>query len=83
VNMAMVVIVVVVMVMIVIAVRAMDVGLLGHRVCSGIKSAGISRVGRGSHDMDLLSPLSTRFVTPLSHSWHRPKSLIQRPARAR
>ena len=83
VNMAMVVIMVVVMVMIVVTVRAMDVGLLGHRVCSGIKSAGISRVGRGSHDMGLLSPLSTRFVTPLSHSWHRPKSLIQRPARAR
>ena len=41
VNMAMVVIMVVVMVMIVVAVRAMDVGLLGHRVCSGIKSAGI------------------------------------------
>ena len=41
VNVAMVVIMVVVMVMIVIAVRAMDVGLLGHRVCSGIKSAAI------------------------------------------
>ena len=41
VDMAMVVIMVVVMVMIVVAVRAMDVGLLGHRVCSGIKSAGI------------------------------------------
>jgi hypothetical protein len=47
VNMAMVVIMVVVvvvmvvMVMIVVAVRAMDMGLLGHRVRSGIKSAGI------------------------------------------
>lgn len=41
VDMAMVVIVVVVMVMIVVAVRAMDMGLLGHRFCSGIKSAGI------------------------------------------
>jgi hypothetical protein len=35
------VILVVVMVMIVVAVRAMDMGLLGHRVFSGIKSAGI------------------------------------------
>jgi hypothetical protein len=41
VDMAMVVIMVVVMVMIVVAVRAMDMGLLGHRVFSGIKSAGI------------------------------------------
>jgi len=44
VDMAMVVIMVVVMVMmvmIVVAVRAMDMGLLGHRFCSGIKSAGI------------------------------------------
>ena len=43
VDMAMVVIMnmVVVMVMIVVAVRAMDMGLLGHRSCSGIKSAGI------------------------------------------
>ena len=31
----------VLMVMIVVAVRAMDMGLLGHRVFSGIKSAGI------------------------------------------
>ncbi|BAV73330.1 repressor protein c2 [Pseudomonas chlororaphis subsp. aurantiaca] len=38
VNMAVVVIVVI---MIVVAVRAMDMGLLGHRGCSGIKSAGI------------------------------------------
>ena len=43
VNMAMVVIMVVVgmSVMIVGAVRAMDMGLLGHRGYSGIKSAGI------------------------------------------
>jgi hypothetical protein len=41
VDMAMVVIMVVVMVMIVVAVRAMDVGLLGHRGHSGIKSAAI------------------------------------------
>jgi hypothetical protein len=44
VDMAMVVIMVLVMlvmVMIVVAVRAMDMGLLGHRSCSGIKSAGI------------------------------------------
>ena len=41
VDMAMVVIMVVVMVMIVVAVRAMDMRLLGHRFCSGIKSAGI------------------------------------------
>ena len=43
VNVAMVVIVVIVgmSVMVVIAVWAMDVGLLGHRVYSGIKSAGI------------------------------------------
>ena len=41
VNMAMVVIMVVVMVMIVVAVRAMYVGLLSHRGCSGIKSAAI------------------------------------------
>ena len=41
VDMAMVVIMVVVMVVIVVAVRAMDMGLLGHRFCSGIKSAGI------------------------------------------
>jgi len=34
-------VVIVMMVMIVVAIRAMDVGLLGHRVCSGIRSAGI------------------------------------------
>ena len=39
VDMAMVVIVM--MVMIVVAVRAMDMRLLSHRLCSGIKSAGI------------------------------------------
>ena len=39
VDMAMVVIVM--MVMIVVAVRAMDMRLLGHRCCSGIRSAGI------------------------------------------
>ena len=36
-----VVVIMVVMVMIVVAVRAVDVGLLGHRCCSGIKSAAI------------------------------------------
>ena len=43
VNMAVVVIVIVmmVMIMIVVAIRAMDMRLLGHRCCSGIKSAGI------------------------------------------
>ena len=42
VDMAMVVIMVVmVMIMIVVAVRAVDMGLLGHRCCSGIKSAAI------------------------------------------
>jgi len=41
VHMAMVVIMVFVMVMIVVAVRAMDVGLLGHQGYSGIKSPGI------------------------------------------
>ena len=42
VDMAVVVIMVVmVMIMIVVAVRAVDVGLLGHRCCSGIKSAAI------------------------------------------
>ena len=42
VDMAVVVIMVVmVMIMIVIAVRAVDMGLLGHRCCSGIKSAAI------------------------------------------
>ena len=41
VNMAVVVIMVLVMVMLVVAVRAMDMGLLGHQVYSGIKSAGI------------------------------------------
>ena len=35
------VVVMVVMVVIVVAVRAMDMGLLGHRFCSGIKSAAI------------------------------------------
>ena len=41
-DMAVVVIMIMlVMVMIVVAVRAMDVGLLGHRGYSGIKSAGI------------------------------------------
>ena len=39
VDMAM--IVVMVMIMIVVAVRAMDMRLLGHRCCSGIRSAGI------------------------------------------
>lgn len=34
-------VVIMVMVMIVVAIRAVNVGLLGHRVCSGIKSAGI------------------------------------------
>ena len=42
VDMAVVVIMVVmVMIMIVVAVRAVDMGLLGHRCCSGIKSAAI------------------------------------------
>jgi hypothetical protein len=41
VDMTMVVIMVLVMVMIVVAVWAMNMGLLGHRSCSGIKSAGI------------------------------------------
>jgi hypothetical protein len=42
VDMAVVVVVIMlVMVMIVVAVRAVDVGLLGHRCCSGIKSAAI------------------------------------------
>jgi hypothetical protein len=36
-----VIMIMLVMVMIVVAVRAMDVGLLGHRGYSGIKSAGI------------------------------------------
>jgi hypothetical protein len=36
-----VMIVVMVMIMIVVAVRAMDMRLLSHRCCSGIKSAGI------------------------------------------
>ena len=36
-----VVVIMVVMVMIVVAVRAVDVGLLGHRCCSGIRSAAI------------------------------------------
>jgi hypothetical protein len=40
VNMAMVVIMLV-MIMIVVAVWAMDMGLLGHRGYSGIRSAGI------------------------------------------
>ena len=37
----MAVVVIVMMVMIVVAVRAMDMRLLSHRLCSGIKSAGI------------------------------------------
>ena len=41
VDMAMVVIMVIVLIMIVIAVGAMNMGLLGHQVYSGIKSAGI------------------------------------------
>ena len=41
VNMAVVVIVMMIMIMIVVAIRAMDMRLLGHRCCSGIKSAGI------------------------------------------
>ena len=42
VDMAVVVIMVVmVMIVIVVAVRAVDMGLLGHRCCSGIKSAAI------------------------------------------
>ena len=41
VDVAMVVIMVMVVIVIVVAIRAMNVGLLGHRVCSGIKSAGI------------------------------------------
>jgi hypothetical protein len=44
VDMAVIVIMVVmvmVMVMVVVAVRAVDMGLLGHRCCSGIKSAAI------------------------------------------
>jgi hypothetical protein len=44
VDMAVVVVVimlVMVMIVIVVAVRAVDMGLLGHRCCSGIKSAAI------------------------------------------
>lgn len=41
VHMAVIVIVIVVMVMIVVAIRAMDMGLLGHRGYSAIKSAAI------------------------------------------
>ena len=41
VHVAVVMIVVMVMIMIVVAVRSMDMRLLGHRCCSGIKSAGI------------------------------------------
>jgi len=36
-----VVVIMVVMIVIVVAVRAVDMGLLGHRCCSGIKSAAI------------------------------------------
>ena len=41
VDMTVVVIMVIVMIMIVVAVRTMDMGLLGHRCRSGIKSPGI------------------------------------------